>query len=86
MDLALTPFSFAQGVAGSDTMNHQHARGAGDGTSAGPPRRSRRRPTQAKYITWLVSWWTVTARAMADGVRSSELPDRCEPSPEHDEW
>ena len=41
---------------------------------------------QAKYMTWLVSWCTVTARAMADGVRSSELPDRWEPSPEQDEW
>ena len=48
--------------------------------------RRRLASAQAKYMTWLVSWCTVTARAMADGVRSSELPDRCEPSPEHDEW
>lgn len=36
---------------------------------------------QAKYMTFLVSAWTVMARAMAAGARSSEPPDRWLPSP-----
>jgi len=35
----------------------------------------------AKYMTFLVSAWTVMARAMAPGVRSSLPPLWCEPSP-----
>ena len=36
---------------------------------------------QAKYMTLMVSWWTLTARAIAVGVRSSLEPDWWLPSP-----
>ena len=37
---------------------------------------------QAKYMTLLVSWWTLTAWAMAAGDLTSSLaPDVAEPSP-----
>ena len=45
--------------------------------------------TQAKYMTFMVSWWTVTARAMAAGPRSPSVPPEMldwEPSERWRSW